>query len=166
LRALLLDEILTPLEEPDHVKVQFKRKNKNAKIRLLGKVPLFSACSKGDLARIASLVDEVEVQEGQVLIRQGEPGHECFIVVSGRAKAATRGRRSVTLGPGSFFGELALLDQGPRTRTITAESGMHLLVLDSRSFSSLIEDVPGVGRRVLRAVAERLREAERSAPTH
>jgi CRP-like cAMP-binding protein len=60
---------------------------------------------------------------------------------------------------------MALLDQGPRTATVTAETDMHLLVLDSRNFSSLIEDIPGVGRKVLRAVAVRLREAERE-PTH
>ena len=142
-----------------------RRKDRNAKTRLLAEIPLFSACSKSDLTRIAALVEEIEAPEGKVLTRQGHPGRECFIIADGRAKAAIRGRRSVGLGPGSFFGEMALLDQGPRTATVTAETDMHLLVLDSRNFSSLIEDIPGVGRKVLRAVAVRLREAERE-PTH
>jgi CRP/FNR family transcriptional regulator, cyclic AMP receptor protein len=142
-----------------------RRKDRNAKMRLLAEVPLFSACTKSDLTRIAALVEEIEAPEGKVLTRQGHPGRECFIITDGRAKAAIRGRRSVGLGPGAFFGEMALLDQGPRTATVTAETDMHLLVLDSRNFSSLIEDIPGVGRKVLRAVAVRLREAERD-PTH
>lgn len=147
--------------------MRFRRKTKDAKLKLLGGVSLFSACSKADLGRIASLVEEIKVPEGKVLTRQGEPGRECFIVCNGRAKAKIRGRkRGVTLGPGSFFGEMSLLDQGPRSATITAESDMYQLVLDSRSFSSLIEDVPTVGRRVMRGMAERLRAAERGEPAH
>ena len=142
-----------------------RRKDRNAKTRLLADIPLFSACTKTDLNRIAALVDELEAPKGKVLTKQGNPGRECFIIADGRAKASIRGRRSIGLGPGSFFGEMALLDQGPRTATVTAETDMHLLVLDSRSFSSLIEDIPGVGRKVLRALAERLRDAEHE-PTH
>jgi CRP/FNR family cyclic AMP-dependent transcriptional regulator len=143
-----------------------KRRNKDAKLRLLNGIPLFSACSKRDLSRIASLVDQIEVPKGKVLTRQGDPGRECFVVCSGRAKATIRGRRSISLGPGSFFGEMSLLDQGPRSATITAQSDMELLVLDSRSFSSLVDGVPTVGRRVMRSMAERLREAQRGDPAH
>jgi CRP-like cAMP-binding protein len=141
-------------------------RSKDAKLELLRNIPLFSACSKRDLARIASLADEVDVPEGKVLTRQGEPGWECFIVADGRAKATMRGRRSASLGPGSFFGEMSLLDQGPRSATVAAETDMHLLVLSSRNFSALLDDVPVVARRIMRVLAERLREAEHPRPEH
>src|SRR5204862_4028763 len=102
-------------------------KGKNAKLELLWNIPLFSACTKGDLRRIASLADEVEVPRGTLLTRQGEPGRECFVIADGRARATMRGRRSASMGPGDFFGEMSLLDQGPRSATVTAESDMELL---------------------------------------
>jgi CRP/FNR family transcriptional regulator, cyclic AMP receptor protein len=142
------------------------RKGRNAKLELLGNVRLFSTCNKRELARIASLVDEVEAQKGKVLVRQGDPGQECFVIADGKAKATIPGRRSVILGPGSFFGEMSLLDQGPRTATVTAETDMRLLVLGSREFSSLINDVPVVAVRIMRGLAERLRAAEPRRAQH
>jgi CRP/FNR family cyclic AMP-dependent transcriptional regulator len=143
-----------------------RRKGPDAKLELLGNVPLFRACSKRDLRRIASLADELEVPEGKVLTKQGEPGWEFFVIAEGRARATIRGRPSASLRRGSFFGEMSLLDGGPRSATVTAETDMHLIVLTSRSFSSLIDEVPSVGRRVLQVMAERLRDAERSQPAH
>lgn len=145
--------------------MRFKRKNKDAKIRLLSGVALFSACSRGELGRIASLADQLDVPEGKVLAREGEPGWEFFVVCEGRAKATKRGRKVASFGRGSFFGEMSLLDNGPRSATVTAETDMQLLVLTSRSFSALIADHPSVSRKVLRGMAERLRDTE-TAPTH
>ena len=145
---------------------RFGRRRKDAKTQLLSKVSLFSACNQRDLRRIASLVDEVEVPQGKVLIRQGNPGWECFVITEGRAKATMRGKRSASLGPGSFFGEMSLLDGGPRSATVTAETDMRLLVLSSRDFSALVDDVPQVGRRIMKGLAERLRESERPQPQH
>jgi CRP/FNR family transcriptional regulator, cyclic AMP receptor protein len=145
---------------------RFRSKSKNAKLELLARVPLFSACTKGDLGRVASLVDEIDAPKGKVLTRQGEPGWECFVIAEGEAKASVRGRRSTVLGPGSFFGEMALLDGGPRSATVTAETDMHLLVLTSRGFSTLIEEVPVVAQRIMRGLAERLREAESAQTQH
>ncbi|MGH2953278.1 MAG: cyclic nucleotide-binding domain-containing protein [Solirubrobacterales bacterium] len=139
---------------------------KDTKLKRLAKVPLFGACSKRDLERIASLADEIDVPAGRVLIRQGDPGRECFVIMSGKAKVSIRGKRTRMLGPGDCFGELALLDRAPRSATVTAESDSHLLVLGSRDFSALIDSVPAVGRKVLAAIAERLREAERAQPHH
>jgi CRP/FNR family transcriptional regulator, cyclic AMP receptor protein len=129
-------------------------------------VPLFKSCSKRDLRRIASLVDEIDVQEGKVLMRQGEPGWECFVIADGKAKATMRGSRSASLGPGDVVGEMSLLDQAPRSATVTAMSDMHLLVLTSRNFSSLINQVPLVARRIMAALAGRVRAAEPSGPQH
>lgn len=142
------------------------RRRKDVKLALLGRVPLFSACSKRELARIASLTEQIDVPEGRVLTRQGDPGRECFVIADGYARATVRGRRSVRLGPGSFFGEMSLLDQGPRSATVTAETDMHLLVLGSRDFSALVTQVPSVARRIMKGLAERLRNAERPQPRH
>lgn len=143
----------------------FRRKSKDAKVRLLGEVTLFRPCRKSELVRIAALVDEVEAPQGKTLTREGDPGWEFFVVAEGRATARRGGRKIGEIGPGSFFGEMSLLDQGPRSATVTADTDMHLLVLSSRSFSSLVEEVPSVGRRIMSGMADRLRAAER-APTH
>ncbi len=143
-----------------------KRKSKDAKAELLRGVPLFSACSKRELSRIASLADEIDVPKGRVLTREGDPGSECFVVVDGRATVTVGDRgRVARLAPGACFGEMSLLDYKPRSATVEAQTDMSLLVLDSRSFASLIEEVPSVARKVLTAMAGRLRTAESEA-TH
>jgi CRP/FNR family cyclic AMP-dependent transcriptional regulator len=159
--ASLLSQLLLIWE----VGLPFARKNKDAKVRLLNGVSLFSACSRGELGRIASLVDQVEIPAGKVLAREGEPGWEFFVIAEGKAKATKRGRKVASFGRGSFFGEMSLLDQGPRSATVTAETDMQLLVLDSRRFSALVEDHPSVSRKLLRGMAERLRGSE-TVPTH
>jgi CRP-like cAMP-binding protein len=144
----------------------FRRRSRDAKLELLAEVPLFSACSKRELQRIATLTDQIDVPRGKVLTRQGDPGHEFFVIAEGRAKATMRGRGSVKLATGSFFGEMALLDQGPRSATVTAETDMQLLVLGSREFYSLVADAPTAARHIMRVLAERLRASERRQPQH
>jgi CRP/FNR family transcriptional regulator, cyclic AMP receptor protein len=141
-----------------------RRRSKEAKVELLSNVPLFTACSKRDLRRIAALVDEIDIPEGRIITRQGEPGWECFVIVAGQAKATVPGSGTASLGPGDVVGEMSLLDQGPRSATVTANSDMHLLVLSSRSFSALINQVPLVARRIMATLAERLRDAETREP--
>jgi CRP/FNR family transcriptional regulator, cyclic AMP receptor protein len=152
--------ILVPVKRPA------RRRASDPKLERLSQVQLFSACSKRDLSRIAALAEEIEVPAGRVLMRQGDVGLEAFVIADGRAKATIRGKGSAKLRPGECFGEMALLNPSPRSATVTAETDMRLLVLSSRQFSALIEEVPLVGRRVLAAVAERLREAERAQPHH
>jgi CRP-like cAMP-binding protein len=139
-------------------------RSSDRKLELLANVPLLAGCTKGELRRIGSLADEVEVPEGKVLTRQGEPGHECFVIVDGRATANMRGRRRSSMGPGSFFGEISLLDGGPRSATVTAETDMRLLVLGSRGFSTLLREMPTLAPRIMRVLAQRLRDAERPRP--
>jgi CRP/FNR family transcriptional regulator, cyclic AMP receptor protein len=144
-----------------------RRWSRDAKVKHLAEVPLFEACSKADLVRVAALADELDVPEGRVLMRQGEYGHECFVILEGKARVSFRGRRGTTIGPGECFGEMALLQpRGKRSATVTAESDMDLLVLGSREFSSMIEKVPSVGRKVMAAVADRVRDAERGQKAH
>jgi CRP/FNR family cyclic AMP-dependent transcriptional regulator len=143
-----------------------RRRSRDPKVERLSQVQLFSACSKRELARIAALTVEIEVPGGRVLMRQGKPGRECFVIEEGTAKATIPGRKARMMGPGECFGEMALLHAAPRSATVTAESDMRLLVLTSREFSALLEDVPSVARNVLAAVGERLRNAEPAEPHH
>ena len=140
-------------------------KRKDEKIELLRNVALFRACNDKELAHIAALCDVVQMDEGTVLCEEGKVGGEFFVVADGKATATLRSQLLATFGPGSFFGEMSLLDHGPRAATVTATSPMHLLVLDPRSFMQLLDDAPSVSRKIMRVLAERLREAEK-APTH
>jgi CRP/FNR family cyclic AMP-dependent transcriptional regulator len=139
---------------------------RDPKIRRLSQVGLFAGLNRRELAGIASLTTEIEVPAGRVLIRQGDPGREAFVIEKGTARASMRGRKSRKMGPGECFGELALLHSAPRSATVTAETDMHLLVLSSREFSTVLNDFPAVARKVLAAVSERLRGAERGDPRH
>jgi CRP-like cAMP-binding protein len=138
---------------------------KKGKIDVLQNVWLFSACTSKELGRIASLVDEAEVPKGATLTKEGATGKEFFAVADGKATAKLRGKKIASYGPGDFFGEMALIDQGPRSATITSDTPMKLYVLDARSFAVLIERHPAVARKILRGLAGRLRKAEK-APTH
>jgi CRP/FNR family transcriptional regulator, cyclic AMP receptor protein len=136
------------------------------KVKRLAQVQLFSGCSKRDLARIAALSNEVEIAAGTVLMTQGDIGHEAFVIEEGNARATIDGQEGRLMGPGECFGEMALLHSAPRSATVTAESDMKLVVLGSREFWTLLEDVPSVALKVLAAVGERLRETEGQKPEH
>jgi len=132
----------------------------DAFIEHLSRVPLFSACSKRDLALVARRAEDVRVEAGKVLVTEGEAGHEFFVIVSGNARVARRGKRVASLGPGSAFGELALLDKAPRNATVVAETPMELVVLGQREFAGIIDEVPGFARKLLTGMALRLRAAD------
>jgi CRP/FNR family transcriptional regulator, cyclic AMP receptor protein len=136
------------------------------KIERLSQVSLFAGCSKAELKRIAALTNEIDIPTGKVLIRKGDPGRECFVILEGSARASIPGKKSRTMRPGECFGELALLDSAPRSATVTAETDMRLVVLSSREFWAVMDENPRVSRRVLAAVAERIRDAERAQPHH
>jgi CRP/FNR family transcriptional regulator, cyclic AMP receptor protein len=129
-------------------------------IEHLAQVPLFSALSRRELALVARRAEDVVVPAGKVLVSEGETGQQFFVIMSGTAKLSRRGRKLVTLGPGDSFGELALLDKHPRNATAVAETPMELVVLGQREFAGLIDDVPGFARKLLAAMAARLRVAD------
>jgi CRP/FNR family transcriptional regulator, cyclic AMP receptor protein len=142
------------------------KRRRDEKLERLSEVSLFSGCTKRELNLIARSVDEIDAPAGKVLIRQGDAGRECFVIVEGRATAAIRGKGTYPMGPGACFGEMSLLDSELRAATVTADSDMKLLVLSSREFSKLVTSVPTVGLRVMASLAQRLRGAERSQPHH
>jgi CRP/FNR family transcriptional regulator, cyclic AMP receptor protein len=129
-------------------------------IEHLAQVPLFSALSRRELALVARRAEDVNVPAGKVLVSEGETGQQFFVIMSGQARLTRRGRKLVTLGPGDAFGELALLDKHPRNATAVAETPMELVVLGQREFAGLIDDVPGFARKLLAAMAARLRIAD------
>src|SRR4051812_27430889 len=93
----------------------------------LAQVPMFSACSKRDLQLIGRASDEVSVAAGKTLVEEGSPGHEFFLILDGSASVYRDGRKLATLGPGQYFGELALLDRGPRSATVKADTDLTTL---------------------------------------
>lgn len=129
---------------------------RNEKVELLQKVPLFTNCSKRELREVAQLADEIDLREGKEMTRQGQRGREFFVLLEGSADVIKGGRRINTLGPGDFFGEIALVSDVPRTATVTATSPVRVLVVTDRSFKRLLQDVPQMQTKVLTALADRL----------
>ena len=128
----------------------------NQKIDLIRKVPLFARCSRAELKEIALLADEIDLHEGKEMTREGAPGREFFVLLEGTADVKKSRRRVNTLGPGDFFGEIALVSREPRTATVIATSPVRALVITDRSFRRLLDDAPQVQTKVMEAMAERL----------
>jgi cAMP-dependent protein kinase regulator len=132
------------------------RLGRDAKTDLIKSVPLFSRCSRGQLAEIAAIADEIDLPEGKELMTQGDRGREFFILLDGAAEVTQDGERINELGPGDFFGEIALVWQAPRTATVTTTSPARALVITDRSFRGLLDHQPEIKQGVLEALAARL----------
>jgi CRP/FNR family cyclic AMP-dependent transcriptional regulator len=128
----------------------------NQKIDLIRKVPLFARCSRAELKEIALLADEIDLHEGKEMTREGAPGREFFVLLDGTADVKKNRRRVTSLGPGDFFGEIALVSREPRTATVIATSPVRALVITDRSFRRLLDDAPQVQTKVMEAMAQRL----------
>jgi len=135
--------------------------SKRAYLDHLRNVPLFASCSNRELQTIAKATDELTVPAGHVLTDQGQMGREAFVIVDGSATVKRNGKKVATLGPGSVVGELSLLDHGPRTATVTADSDATVLVIEQRHFLGVLEDVPALARKLLATLAGRIREFDR-----
>lgn len=131
------------------------------RIRLLRGVWLFSACTDDELGRIAALARPREAGVGEELTRQGEEGVEFFVIVDGDASAAVDGDEVGTIGPGGFFGEMALIDGGERVATVTATTPLKLLVLGRHDFNEMLElAMPQVAPKLLAVVGARMRSID------
>jgi CRP/FNR family cyclic AMP-dependent transcriptional regulator len=129
----------------------------------LGSVPLFAGCSNRELQTIARAVKPIDHPAGTVIAREGEPGIGLFVIRSGAADVTIGGKKKASLGPGDFFGEIALLDGGPRTATVTATSDIELLGLTEWVFRGLMQEHPTIAIKTLEAMAARLRNATKAA---
>jgi CRP/FNR family transcriptional regulator, cyclic AMP receptor protein len=133
-------------------------------ISQLAKVPLFSGCSRRELQLISKAGKRTSRRAGTVLAREGEAGVGFFLILEGTAEVTIGGRRRTTLGPGEFFGEVALLDGGPRSATVTATSDVELLGITEWVFRGLLHEQSTIAVKLLQTLAGRLRAASK-APT-
>ncbi len=127
------------------------------RVVLLRKVPLFGACDDKQLAFIATQVEEMDFAAGHVLCRQGESGEEFFVIVSGTADVQRDGRSVRQLDAGDFFGEIALIDHGPRTATVVSTSAMRCLVLAHSQFRNVLRQNAAIAVAVLERLGQRIR---------
>jgi CRP/FNR family cyclic AMP-dependent transcriptional regulator len=126
----------------------------------LASVPLFAGASTKELRAIAKASVELTIDKGKQFITQGETGREAFVIVEGQAEVSRGGKNLATLGPGDCVGELALLDRGPRTATVTAVTPLTVLVLGTREFAGLLDQVPTLNHKMLAALASKVRELD------
>ena len=129
----------------------------------LQQVTFFSACSRKDLRKVAKRSEDRQVAAGTTIVNEGDNGTEFFVILDGTVSVSRQGRKLATLGPGSGFGELALLVDAPRNATVVADTDVGLVVVRQRQFARLLDEVPGFSRKMLAGTAHRLRVADREA---
>jgi CRP/FNR family cyclic AMP-dependent transcriptional regulator len=122
----------------------------------MARIPIFSECSKKELKEISRLLTSVEVSAGDVLTEQGDKGQQFMIIERGSATVRRDGRDIATMGPGDFFGELAMLADAPRTATVVAIEDMTVWTLSRPEFSSLLRTNPAIAMNVLQSAVKRL----------
>jgi CRP/FNR family transcriptional regulator, cyclic AMP receptor protein len=129
-------------------------------IRLLKAVPLFESLTGPQLSKVAGLAQEVTYGPGRMIVRDGTPGVAFYVITDGNAKVI-KGKiasaRGTELGPGDFFGELALLDGGPRTASVVADGSITTIRIERAPFRSLLRDEPEIALKLLEGMATRMR---------
>jgi CRP/FNR family transcriptional regulator len=130
-------------------------------LALLKEVPLFAALTGAQLSRLAGIAQEVSYGGGRMIVRDGTPGVAFYVITEGRAKVikgkiASAGGRAA-LGPGDFFGELALLDGGPRSASVVADGPITTIRIERTPFRSLLREEPDIALRLLEGMARRMR---------
>ena len=133
--------------------------NRSDVVARLAGVDLFAHCSKGDLRIVARHAERVTVAPGTEVVRQGESGDAFFLLLSGEATVARDGIDVADLGPGDWFGELALLDPAPRAATVTVTAPAELAALGARMFKVLLRELPALSAAMLASLARRARDA-------
>src|SRR5439155_7619892 len=134
-------------------------------LEMLSCVDLYEGLSRKELQEIEKSAREVNFPEGAKIVTQGNEGIGFHMVIKGRARVIVNGRKRDTIGPGGFFGELSLIDRGPRTATVTAETAVTTLSVAQWQFLPMIEKNPSIARKILLELTKRLRH-ERSSHTH
>jgi CRP/FNR family transcriptional regulator, cyclic AMP receptor protein len=132
--------------------------SQDTKVQALKSVPLFEDLSRKELIQLERICEDLEVEPGRILCKEGQTGQEFFVIVDGKVQVTRKGRRLSTLSSGDFLGEIALVTELPRTATVTAETPVRLFVLTRREFHAVLDQNPKVERKVLRVLARRLAE--------
>jgi len=130
------------------------------RIDRLEEVGLLGGCSRRQLRAIAKISEIIEVPAGTVLARMGQPGDEFFVILDGHAHVEVSPRKRLRLGPGQYFGEMSLLDGGPRSATVIADTPLRLLVIKRRDFTTLLREAVDLTQNVLATLSRRVRQAE------
>ena len=133
-----------------------------AKKDLMASIPLFRGCSSRELAHISRLGTRVDAPSGKVLAQEGTAGDLFYVIDRGEADVTIGGAHVAQLKEGGFFGEMALLDDLPRTATVTATTPMVLYAIKAADFGRFLDESPSVLRSILKTVSERLRSAEKA----
>jgi CRP-like cAMP-binding protein len=128
----------------------------------LGEVALFQGLSKRHLRRIAKLARLRRFAPGSPIVRSGDPGRAFFVLLDGSAKVLRPGGRTRRLGVGDYFGEMALLDDAPRSADVVAEADALMLTIERKDFARILRMEPALAQALLRTLAARLRAAEKS----
>jgi len=130
--------------------------SRDTKVEALRRAPLFEGLSRRQLTELAKVADDVDFKAGKVLCREGDRGREFFVIMEGEAEVTKAGKYLATCRGGEFFGEIALVEDVPRTATVTAKTPIRFFVLTRQRFLGLLDEQPGIERKVLRALARRL----------
>lgn len=137
-------------------------RRRSEKTKWLQTVPLFKELSHRQISQIGRLVTEIMVSAGTRLATAGEYGRELVIIVEGRATVTVDRKRTVSLGPGDFWGEMSLVDGGPRSATVEAATDMRLLAIEDHEFSRLLQTAPLIAIKIMQVLSQRVRNAEAS----
>ena len=130
--------------------------SQNVKVEALKRAPLFEGLTKKELAELARVTDDLKVEPGTILCREGKIGREFFVIVDGDAEVTKGGKRIATRSGGDFVGEIALLTTKTRTATVTATTPLRCFILTQADFRHVLEQNPEVQLKVMTALAERL----------
>lgn len=129
-------------------------------VSVLETVPLFAGLSKRHLRRVAKTAVRADIPQHTVIVSPGRTADSFFVILDGEAEVTTSGGARIRLGPGRFFGEMALLDTSPRTATVTAATDMQVMSISQRRFRELLEAEPRVSLVIMRELAARVRRLE------
>ena len=136
-----------------------KSSSKERVLELLKEVPLFEGCSKKELSLLGDIAEETHYSAGQTICQEGDPGLGLSLIIDGNARVEIQKRARRRMGPKSFFGDVALLDGGPRSATVIAETDVILLNVPAWSFKALLKEEPQIAVKMLPVLAHRLRSA-------
>ena len=136
------------------------RVSHDEKMRHLEEVPLLADCTQKQLRALSGISRVVEVPAGTSLTRAGQPGDEFFVILDGSAAVEKPGKKRVYLRPGDFFGEMSLLDGGPRSVTVRAATSLRVLVIDRKNFQGVLREVPDLTQKLLVTLSRRVRALE------
>ncbi len=129
---------------------------------VLGAVPLFEDLSKKQLKKVADLAEVARFMAGATLVKQGEIGDSFYVVLTGQAKVVANGRTVNRLLPGDHFGEISLLDGGPRSASVVAETEMTLVIIAQKAFLAMLAKDPEITMCLLEGMARTVRRLDRS----